>query len=160
MEEIIDKWVSELETFKDTDNEDGGCADILTIEAVYFGDPGIIPVNSYPCFTVAPVRDAPDMETTGYQVRNNEVLITLLIDAREYFDADVLEATGDRKMVEVMENLQKWFRRDSKRSLDGLYGVREVVVTSTDYMVQVRGSIIAKSASVTLLVNQQRNRQA
>jgi len=116
-------------------------------------------VNSYPAFTVQPVRDLPDIETTGYEVRNLEVLITLLIDSREFWDATVLEATGDRKMVQVMEQVRNWFRRDSNRSLDGMAGVREVRASATDYMVQVRGSVIAKSAQVTLVINKQRERE-
>lgn len=160
MEAVVDKIVAELEAFVATNAVDGGCADILTVEAVYFGDPGVIPVQSYPCFVTQPVRDVPVSETTGYEVRDLEVMVTLLIDAREYFEADTLEAMGDRKMVQVMENLRRWFRRDSNRSLDGLAGVREVRVSATDYMVQVRGSVIAKSAQITLMVNQQRQRQA
>ena len=160
VEEVVDKIIAELELFDAADSDDGGIADLLQIEAVYFGDPGVIPVNSYPCFTVQPVRDSPDKETTSYEVRNIQVLLTLLIDAREYFDADVLEASGDRKMVEVMERVRRWFRRDSNRSLDGLTGVREVAVTTTDYNMQVRGGVVAKAAQVTLLVNQQKPRQA
>ena len=159
MEDVVDVIVSELTEFKDTTAANGGCSDILSIEAVYWGDPGIIPVNSYPCFTVQPVRDLPDIETTGYEVRNLEVLITLLIDSREFWDATVLEATGDRQLVQVMEKVRNWFRTDTNRSLSGLLGTREVSASSTDYMVQVRGSVLAKSAQVTLTVNKQRQRE-
>jgi hypothetical protein len=160
MEDVVDAIVSSLETFKDTEAVDGGCSDILTIEAVYWGDPGIIPVNSYPALLVQPVRDLPDVETTGYEVRDLEILVTLVVDSRAYWDASVLEANADRKMVQVMEKVRNWFRRDSTRSLNGLPGVREVVASATDYMVQVRGSVIAKSAQVTLTVNKQRGREA
>lgn len=160
LEEVMDKVVAELTTFKDTPSASGGASDILTVEAVYWGDPGVIPVNSYPCFLVQPTRDSPDIETTGYEVRDLEVMVTLLIDAREFFDATPLEATGDRALVQVMERVRQWFRRDSNRSLDGLVGVREVKVTAADYNVQVRGGVIAKAAQVTLLVNRQRARQA
>ncbi len=159
MENVVDAIISEIELFRDTDKDDGGCADILTIEAVYWGDIGVLPVNSYPAFIVQPVRDLPDIETTGYEVRDLEVLITLLIDSRAYWDASVSEATGDRQMVQTMERLRKWFRSDHNRSLSGLDGVREVKASSTDYMVQVRGSVIAKSAQVTLTVNQQNTRE-
>lgn len=159
MEDIVDAIVAELETFRVTDSAAGGCSDILTIEAVYWGDPGIIPVNSYPAFTVQPVRDLPDIETTGYEVRDHEVLITLLIDSREYWDASTLEATGDRQLVQVMEKVRNWFRTDHNRSLSGLAGTREVRASGVDYMMQVRGSVIAKSAQVTLTVNKQRQRE-
>lgn len=159
MEDVIDKIVAELEAIAAADDADGGIYDIFPDAVVYFGDPGVIPVNSYPCLLAQPVRDLPEKETTGYEVRNLEVLITLLIDAREYFDAEPLEATGDRKMVQAMERVRNWFRRDSKRSLDELAGVREVKATAAEYNVQVRGGVIAKAAQVTLLVNQQRSRR-
>jgi hypothetical protein len=159
VEDIVDAIVAELELLKDATFADGGCSDILTIEAVYWGDPGIIPVNAYPCFTVQPVRDLPDIETTGYEVVNFEVLITLLIDSREFWNASVLEATGDRQMVKVMKNVRNWFRTDHNRSLRGQDGVREVKASGTDYMVQRRDSVVAKSAQVTLTVNKQRERE-
>lgn len=159
MEDVVDVIVAELEQFKNTNAAAGGCADIMTIEAVYWGDPFILPVNSYPAFTVQPVRDLPDIETTGYEVRDLEVLVTLLIDSRAHWDASVLEATGDRQLVQVMEKVRNWFRTDTNRSLNGLIGTREVKASATDYMVQVRGSVIAKSAQVTLTVNKQRQRE-
>jgi hypothetical protein len=159
VESVVDAIVEELTLLKDTPATDGGVADLLTIEAVYWGDPGIIPVNSYPCFTVQPVQDLPDIETTGYEVRDLQVLVTLLIDSRAFWDATVLEATGDRAMVQVMEKVRNWFRTDHNRSLNGLAGTREVKASATDYMVQVRGSVLAKSAQVTLSVNKQRWRE-
>ena len=160
MEQVTDKIVSELTAFKNADQADGGCADILTIEAVYFGDPGVIPVNSYPCFTVQPEQDVPVSETTGYEIRDLRLLVTLLIDAREFFDADALEATGDRQMVQTMGLLRAWLRRTANRRLDGLDGVREVRIESTDYLVQVRDSVVAKSAQINMTVNRQYRREA
>lgn len=160
MEAVIDKVVAELTTFKNTTEADGGCSDVLDIQAVYFGDPGVIPSELYPCLTVEPVRDVPTSETTGFDVRELEVSVTVLIDSREYFDSTVDEADGDRKLVKTMYLLQRWLRRTANRQLDGLAGVREVKVQSTDYMGQVRASVIAKSAQVSLLVNKQYSRQA
>lgn len=160
MEEVTDKLVSELTAFKDAESADGGCSDIMTIEAVYFGDPGVIPVNSYPCFTVQPERDIPVSETTGYEVRDLRLLVTCLIDAREYFNASVLEATGDRELVKVMGNLRKWLRRTANRRLDGMDGVREVKIDSTEYLVQVRDDVMAKSAQINVTVNRQYRREA
>lgn len=159
MEAVVNSIVSNLNTFINTTKVNGGCSDIIGINAVYWGDPGILPVNQFPLFTVQPVRDVPQGETTGYEMRDLHVQITLLIDSRDYFDKYADEATGDRIMVETMEQLRAWFRRASKRTLDGLTGVRDVKVTATDYMVQVRGSVIAKSAQITLVVNQQFTRQ-
>lgn len=160
MEQITDKIVAELDLFKVADSADGGCSDIMTIEAVYFGDPGVIPVNSYPCFTVQPEQDVPVSETTGYEIRDLRLLITCLIDAREFFNADVLEATGDRQLVQAMGNLRRWLRRTANRRLDGLEGVREVRIDSTDYLVQVRDDVVAKSAQINVTVNRQYRREA
>lgn len=160
MEEVTDKLVAELTLFKDAESVDGGCSDILSIEAVYFGDPGVIPVNSYPCFTVQPEQDVPVSETTGYEIRDLRLLITCLIDAREFFDADVNEATGDRQLVQTMGLLRKWLRRTANRRMDGLEGVREVAIASTDYLVQVRDDVIAKSAQINVTVNRQYRREA
>lgn len=160
MEQVIDKIIELLTTFKSTNSASGGISDIVTIEAIYFGDPGVIPAQLYPCFTVEPVRDTPESETTGYQIRDHEISINLLIDSRQYFDTSVAEASGDRKMVKAMQALQLYLRRNANRSLAGLAGVREVAVSETDYMVQVRGSVIAKSARITLAVNKQYSREA
>ena len=155
MEAVIDKLISELTTFKDTTEADGGCSDVLSIEAIYFGDPGLIPAELYPCFTVEPNLDRPRTGTTGYDVRDLQVTISVLIDSRIYFDSDVTEAEGDRKLVKTMFSLQRWLRRTANRKLDGLEGVREVTVQQTDYMGQVRGSVVAKTASITVEVNKQ-----
>jgi hypothetical protein len=159
VEDVVDKVIEDLEALSEAGDEDNGLADIMTIEAVYFGDPLVIPVNSYPCFMVQPIRDGPESETTGYEVLDLTILITLLIDAREFFDSTVLEATGDRELVRAIERVRNHFRRDSKRSLDSLPGIREVKATAAEYNVQVRGGVIAKAAQVTLLINHQRSRR-
>jgi len=160
MEQVIDKIIEILNTFTTTTAANGGCSNVLQVEAIYFGDPGIIPAQLYHCITVDPVMDTPVSENTGYEIRDHEVQITLLVDSREYFDAGVDEASGDRKMVTVMQALRSYLRQTHNRTLGGLSGVREVVVSETDYMVQVRGSVIAKSARITLAVNKQYSRVA
>lgn len=160
MELVVDKLVRELETLSETPVNDGGIAEILKIESVYFGDPGIIPVWLYPAILVQPIRDAPVSETTGYEVRSLEVLISLIIDSREFFEKDVEEAKGDRKLTQAALAMRKWLRRTANRRLDGEAGnVREVAVDATNYMVEVRGSVIAKSAQLTLAVNKQYQRE-
>jgi hypothetical protein len=160
MEQVIDKLRSELTTLSETSESDGGIAEILAIQSIYFGDPGIIPVWLYPAILVQPIRDAPVSETTGYEIRNLEVLISLIIDSREFFEKDVEEAKGDRKLTQAALAMRKWLRRTANRRLDGEAGnVREVAVDATNYMVEVRGSVIAKSAQLTLAVNKQYQRE-
>lgn len=156
MEIVVDKVISELTLLSETSSSDGGIADILKVESVYFGDPGIIPVWLYPAILVQPIRDAPVSETTGYEIRNLEVLISLIIDSREFFEKDAEEAKGDRKLTQAAGAMRQWLRRVANRRLDGEAGsVREVAVDATNYMVEVRGQVIAKSAQLTLTVNKQ-----
>lgn len=156
MELVVDKLISELNAWTSASAADNGIADILKVESIYFGDPGVIPVWLYPSILVQPIRDAPVSETTGYEVRNLEVLISLIIDSREFFDKDVEEAKGDRKLTQAAGSMRQWLRSVANRRLDGEAGnVREVAVDATNYMVEVRGSVIAKSAQLTLTVNKQ-----
>ena len=159
MEQVVDAIISIITDYTEAGSVDGGCSDILEIESIYFGDIGVLPVDAYPCFTVMPVRDTPNSETTSYEIRDLSILVTLLIDARAYFNASVDEAEGDRLMVQVIEGLRNWFRKDVNRSLAGLAGVREVKAPSAEYNMQLRGGVTAKAAQVMLLVNQQRPRQ-
>jgi hypothetical protein len=157
-ETVVDAFLVSLKEFIETDSVSGGCSDIVKVGAIYFGDPGVIPPNLIPVFLVQPVQDTPTppSETLGYEVRNIQILITLLVDAREFFDVSADEAYGDRRMVQVMDALGKWLRQKERRHLSGTAGVRDVRVERTDYFVQVRGQLIAKSAQLTAAVELQR----
>lgn len=160
MEQVVDKLLKELDAFSNTIRADGGMQDIMLIEAMYFGDPGILPVYNYPAFLVQPVHDDPAYETTGYEIRELEILISLTIDAREFFDKDVPEASGDRQLVQAATALREWLRKTANRKLDGEAGnVTEVAVTDINYLPELRGAVISKSAQITLTVNKQYPRQ-
>lgn len=157
MEESVDKIMSVIESWMNTLSEDGGIADVLEFASVYFGDPGVLPAFSYPAITVQGAKDTPEMETTGYEAVDLTILVTLMIDAREFFNKSVEEATGDRALINAASSLRRWLRRDSNRSLDGT--VRQMKVITTDYLPEARGEIITKSAQLTLVVNRQYQRQ-
>lgn len=159
MEEVVDKLVAEVTLWSGTQAADGGFADELQFQSVYWGDPGVLPSFSYPGITVQPTNDVPESETTGYEVVDLTIQIGIHIDAREFFDASVEEATGDRTLVRAVSSLRRWLRRKSNRSLDGLAGVRELRIVATDYLPEVRGEVITKSAQITLVVNKQYQRQ-
>lgn len=159
MEAITDKLIAEVTLWSQTPVANGGIADDVVFKSVYFGDPGILPAYSYPAVVVQPSRDEPDIETTGYEVVDLTILITIMIDAREFFEASVEEATGDRTLVRAASSLRRWLRRETNRSLDSLAGVRDVKVHTTDYLPEVRGEVITKSAQLTLVVNKQYQRQ-
>lgn len=159
MEQVVDKLVAEITLWSNTASDDGGFADELQFQSVYWGDPGVMPTFSYPAVTVQPTADQPESETTGYEVVDLTILIGIHIDAREFFDASVEEATGDRTLVRAVSSLRRWLRRKSNRSLDGLAGVRELRIVATDYLPEVRGEVITKSAQISLVVNRQYQRQ-
>lgn len=157
METTIDKIISEVKLWSQADSADGGIADDLTLNSIYFGDPGILPAYAYPAVTVQGTVDETESETTGWEAVDLTVVVSILIDAREFFDVSVEEATGDRNLVKAASSLRRWLRRDSNRSLDGT--VRQLKVLTTDYAPEVRGEVITKSAQLTLVINKQYQRQ-
>ena len=153
MESVIDKVILDIGLMAATLESDGGFEESLPLKAVYFGDPGVIPGSLYPCATVEAISNTSDSESTGFDKRDLVVAITLHIDAREFFDSAADEATGDRALVRASFQVEKWFRRRAKRTLDGLQGVNNVSVQGTAYpRPQYRRPVITKSSRTTLLV--------
>jgi hypothetical protein len=155
MEDIIDKIIAEIEWLSGNTVEDGGFGEEFELKAVYFGDPGIIPQSLYPCAVVVPDVTDPTSQSTGWDQRTIDIDIGLLLDAREYFDASVDEANGDRMLVRASEVLAAHFQRRSKVTLDNMNGVVRLAVGATTYRVQERGGVIAKASRTVLTV--QRN---
>lgn len=162
MEAVIDFITTDLAAFSDANDADGGIKDIVGDDIVVFwGDPGIIAVQNYPCFTVEPVDGKSAGGTTARENRDLVVLITFLIDAREFFDVESpSEATGDRTLTRVADRLESRYIAKAKSLLDGMNGVRSVSVSGTSYTPQPRGAVFAKSAELTLTVNRSRSRLA
>ena len=162
MESIIDYIVADLAVFAAASESDGGIADVVEDDIVIFwGDPGIIAVQNYPCFTVAPVQGAPAGGTTATENRDVNVVITFLVDAREFWEADSPEeATADRTRVRVADRLEARYALKSKSLFDHMSGVRSVSVSGTQYTPQPRGPVFALTAEMTLTVNKSRPRTA
>jgi hypothetical protein len=157
LEETVDALIEVVTAWSEAMSADGGIADVMTVNSIYWGDPGQLPQYAYPSVYVQPTRDEPDIETTGYEVVNLSILIGIMIDAREFFDASVEEATGDRNLTRAAASLRRWLRRETNRTLDG--SIRELKVLITDYVPEVRGEVIVKSAQLSLVVNTQYQRQ-
>lgn len=153
MEDVTDKIIEEVKTLSQMTAVEGGFSDIVSLQAVYFGDPGLVPVSMYPCVTVEPEDEDTDEETTGYDKRTLRVSVSVHIDAREYFEASEEEASGDRQLVQATSAIGAWFRRRSKRTLDGMAGVHNLSVESVAYRVQARGPVITKTSRTTLVIN-------
>lgn len=158
MEYVIDKLIEEVKTLAELPASAGGFSESLPLRAVYFGDPGIVPISLFPCAFVEPSTDAPQSETTGTDRRTFLVQIALAIDARAYFDKTVDEASGDRALVRASSALKAWFRRRAKRDLDDLDGIVDLKVRETNFRKVRRGttelnSIFTKEAVTTLVIS-------
>lgn len=149
-EDIIDFIVDEVKECAQTLASDGGFADVLELKAVYFGDPGVIPGRLYPACTVDLRADEYEGESTGTDKHHFPVSVSLHIDAREYFEKDADEATGDRALVRATFNLSRWFKRRDKRTLDGR--VLDIKVEDSQYSPDVRGNVVVKTSQTILVV--------
>lgn len=162
METLMDKVVAELKEFRDADSSAGGIADIVTVEAVFWGDPVVVSVANYPCFVVEPVSGPANAGGTigrsGLDFNEMSVMVSYLIDYREFFEADPEETSGTRNLVKVGDALHAWMRKSANLLLDDMPGVRSVAVSGVQYIPQPRDMVFAKSAVLTLTVNQGRRR--
>jgi hypothetical protein len=154
MEAVVDAIIGQVEAFLQAPVDVGGLDGKLDIKAIYFGDPGVLPVSNFPCVTVEPESNRPVGESTGFDKRELTVYVGIHIDAREYYDTDADEATGDRMLVEASEALSTWFRKREVRQLDGT--VQDLSVQETVYQPIRRGpSIISKSSRTTFAIRKQ-----
>lgn len=151
MEAIIDGVIAEIQTLTELPSSEGGLSDVLELKAIYFGDPGVIPVSLYPCATVEPDDTVPESKTTGYDTLVNRVVVSFHIDARNYFDTGADEAMGDRMLVKAASLLRLWFAKTSVRTKEGSW--RSVEVEDTAYRARNRETTVAKSARTTLTVH-------
>lgn len=162
MEEVIDKIISELQTIIETDSEDGGISDIISVVDVKFDDPGVVLVDEYPYIFVAPVDDSPANETIGrmgWDVRQLSISVVLCVNAADYFDPLSSQASGSREIVRSMSKIARWLRRLGKRQLDGMDGVRNLVVQSISYVPDMRGDAFVRSAVMAITVERQYQHQ-
>src|SRR5688572_21707228 len=139
-----------------------GLSDFLPLTEVKFDDPGVVLVDEYPYAFVAPVLDEPKIETmgkAGYDTRNLYINIVVVVNSADFFDPLVSEASGTRELIRASGKLRKWLRRLGKRNLDGLSGVRNLVVQSTNYVPDMRGEAFVRSAVTTLMVERQYQHQ-
>jgi len=157
MEEVIDKLVEEVTALAQDE-----LADFLPLTDVKWDDPGLVLIDEYPYAFVAPVVDEPKLETVGragYDVRSLVISIVFVINQSDYFDPLVSEVSGSRELVRASGLLRAHLRRLGKRQLDGLSGVRNLTVQSTNFVPDVRGDAFVRSAVTTLVVERQYQHQ-
>jgi len=152
MEQTLDIIISELESLVATDE----FKDIMEIQSIYWGDPGLVSVDEYPYLYVEPNVDNPISSTAGragYDVRDLTVSVGLVINASDFFDPAVDEVSGSRAQVRAMALIRKLFARLSKSSLGGTS--RSVKVNSTNYVPDMRNQVFIRVALTTLVVQKQ-----
>ncbi len=164
MEQVIDKLIEEMEYLRVTDSEDGGLVGIIDIRTeTKFDDPGIVLVDEYPYIYVAAISDAPNIETlgrSGYDTRSLTIMVTICVNASDYFDPSVSEAPGARVLIQAMAKVRAHLRRLAKRNLDFSAGqVRNVIVASTNYVPDLRGDAFVRMAATTLVIDKQYSHQ-
>lgn len=155
MEDIIDKVIAELEELRE---EDDFIEAINVTSSIKWDDPMIVTIGEYPYIYVAPVSENPKAETAGragYDVRYCTIQIGIVVNAADYFDPMVAESPGARPLVVAADLISARLRRLSKRRLDGLEGVRNVVVEGTAYAPDIRNGAFVKMALTTITVERQ-----
>ena len=159
--EIIDAVVAELQTLADTDYENGGFKDQIQLpQAIWWGNPGILPDHQYPYIYVEPVISDKESETTGTITRRYNVRIVLLVDPRPLFDeTEITETTASREMVRTTENIERHFERTRIRKPNGLApGTKKVDVRQSEFAEQIRGTYYSLGASTLLEIDATRPR--
>jgi hypothetical protein len=162
MSDVLDKLVDELTDFIAADAEDGGLVGIINIASVQKGDPGWMTADEYPYAMVQVAPKAPKSETmgrAGWDVLSHEYLITIMVDATEYYDPDTVGNDAEGPLEDAAIAMWLWFRRLAKRQLDGLVGVRNVTVGSVDFPPDERGEVYVKRALLSLTVERQHQHQ-
>lgn len=156
MEDVLDKLIAEVDDMVAEDEFIEGIGIIET--PTKLDDPGIVTVQEYPYWYVAPVMEEPTSETigaAGYDVRVLTIQVGFVINASDYFDPTVSELPGTRELVRASSLLRKRLRRLSKRNLDDLSGVRNVVIQNTNYVPDLRDTVFVRVAITTVLVERQ-----
>lgn len=155
MDEIIDAIIAELDSLRVTE-EFSSAIDVVS--PVKWDDPMLVTVDEYPYIYVAPVSDEPMAETAGragYDIRRHTIQVGIVINAADYFDPLVAEVPGARPLVVAADLIRARLRRLTKRRLDGLSGVRNVVVQGTAYGPDLRNNTFVKMALTTITVERQ-----
>jgi hypothetical protein len=159
MERFIDAVVEQIDIVKALDQSEGGFADQIELaQDVWWGNPGVIADQQYPLIYVEPVVSVPESETTGTKTRTETVRLVLLADPRVLYDpTEIVEATASREVVRTMESIEAWFEKTSLRVVNGLFeGCTKLVVASTEYAQQLRGTLYSTGASILLTADVKR----
>lgn len=159
MEQVIDALITEMNDL----TNDTEFVEIMQVGTeAKFDDPGLVIMHEYPYIYVAPISDAPVLETTGltgYDVRELTIQIGIVVNAADYFDPTVSELPASRELTAAAGLVRKRLRRLSRRSLD-VPGVRSLEVQQIDYVPDLREDVFVRVAVTTITVERQYQHEA
>lgn len=72
------------------------------IKYFYVGDPILIPESSLPCIAIAPNSSSAEVADNARDLRTHTIDISLIIDARQYFNKTPNEMVGTTYLMETM----------------------------------------------------------
>jgi hypothetical protein len=72
------------------------------IKSFYVGDPILIPDSAMPCIAICPVSSNITIADNARDVRVHKIQISLIIDARKYFNSTPNEMVGTTFLMETM----------------------------------------------------------
>ena len=73
------------------------------VKAFYVGDPWIIPESLLPCIMINPIRTETNIIDNQRDSHVHNIEISLIVDARQYFDATPENMVGTQFLMETME---------------------------------------------------------
>ena len=74
-----------------------------SIKSIYTGDPHILPESVMPCIIVNPVRTDTEVADNARDVHTHSIAVSLVIDARQYFNATPDKMVGTEFLMTTME---------------------------------------------------------
>ena len=73
------------------------------VSAIYIGDPYILPDAVMPCLIINPVKTETSVFDNARDMHSHDVTISLVIDARQYFNATPDKMVGTEFLMNTME---------------------------------------------------------
>ncbi len=73
------------------------------VKAFYVGDPFIIPESLMPCIMINPLKTESNIIDNQRDAHVHNIEVSLIVDARQYFDATPEKMVGTQFLMETME---------------------------------------------------------
>jgi hypothetical protein len=157
MSVVLDKIIEEMNEFAVAESSEGGIADVLAVGSVQKGDAGFLTASEFPYIMVEVGTITPKSETmghAGYDVLNHDYVISIMVDATEYYNAAESGNDAEGPLEDAAIAMWLWIRRLGNRRLDFEASVvRDVRVGSVEFMPDVRNeAVYARRAQLVLTV--------